>query len=206
MEEYLAIAKEGTGEIIEKKSRFLSYIYKVESEEEAVAYIEQIKKKHYDARHNCYAYSIGTGKQPLLRFSDDGEPQGTAGKPNLEVITGSGVRNILIVVTRYFGGTLLGTGGLVRAYTDAAKDGLENSEIVLKRPMVKVRIQTNYTDMGKLQYLIANEEAELADTIYTEVVELIVHVYEPRYGNFEKAVTEATSARAVIIKEGTEAL
>lgn len=202
MEEYLAVIEGGQGEIIEKKSRFIGYTAAVEAEEEAGAFIESIKKKHYDARHNCYAYSIGTGSQPVLRFSDDGEPQGTAGKPILEVIQGSGVRNVCIVVTRYFGGTLLGTGGLVRAYTDAAKAGLEASVIRLKRQLVEAEITTEYTDLGKLQYLIENTDAEIIDTLYTDKVVLKLHVYAPVYHDFVRSVTEATGARALVEKRG----
>ena len=121
MDKYITLIKGAEAEIVEKKSRFIAQVEVVSSEEEAYAFIEKIKKKHYDARHNCFAFSIGD-EMPLLRFSDDGEPQGTAGKPILEVINGSEIHNICVVVTRYFGGTLLGTGGLVRAYTEACKE------------------------------------------------------------------------------------
>ena len=113
----------GEGEIVEKKSRFIATVRKVESESEAVAFIEEMKKKYWDARHNCSAFVIGR-RAELTRCSDDGEPSGTAGRPMLEVLLGEGVRNVAVVVTRYFGGTLLGTGGLVRAYTQAVKEGL----------------------------------------------------------------------------------
>lgn len=202
MEEYLALVEAGQDEITEKKSRFIGYAMPVESEEEALAAVEKIKKKHYDARHNCYAFSIGTGPQPLLRFSDDGEPQGTAGKPILEVIGGSGVRNVCIVVTRYFGGTLLGTGGLVRAYTEAAKAALEAGVVKKRRPMIRARLGMDYGDLGKLQYLIAQEDAAIADTIYEDRVTLLVDVYAPDYERFVKAVTEATGARVPVEKLG----
>lgn len=202
MEEYLAVLKGGQGEIIEKKSRFIGYTASVETEEEAAAFIEMIKKKHYDARHNCYAYSIGLTSQPVLRFSDDGEPQGTAGKPILEVIQGSGIRNICIVVTRYFGGTLLGTGGLVRAYTDAARAGIEASDIRQKRQLVAAELTMEYTDLGKIQYLMEHTDGEIIDTIYTEKVTLQVRVYSPVYENFVRSVTEATGARAFLKKTG----
>lgn len=200
MEEYLALVEAGQDEITEKKSRFIGYAMPVESEEEALAAVEKIKKKHYDARHNCYAFSIGTGPQPLLRFSDDGEPQGTAGKPILEVIGGSGVRNVCIVVTRYFGGTLLGTGGLVRAYTEAAKAALAAGVVKKRRPMIRARLGMDYGDLGKLQYLIAQEDAAIADTIYEDRVTLLVDVYAPDYERFVKAVTEATGARVSVEK------
>lgn len=200
MEEYLALVEAGQDEITEKKSRFIGYAMPVESEEEALAAIEKIKKKHYDARHNCYAFSIGTGPQPLLRFSDDGEPQGTAGKPILEVIGGSGVRNVCIVVTRYFGGTLLGTGGLVRAYTEAAKVALTAGVVKKRRPMIRARLGMDYGDLGKLQYLIAQEDAAIVDTIYEDRVTLLVDVYAPDYERFVKAVTETTGARVPVEK------
>ena len=135
LESYINLIKGGEGEIVEKKSRFIGQIEVVKTEEEAYAFIEKIKKKHYDARHNCFAFSIGED-MPLQRFSDDGEPQGTAGKPMLEVINGSGIHNICIVVTRYFGGTLLGTGGLVRAYTDASKEALKYCETKLMQRLI----------------------------------------------------------------------
>ena len=118
----------GTGEFTDKKSRFIANIYHIEDEDMAVKIIEQLRKKYWDARHNCYAYVLG-GKSEIQRFSDDGEPSGTAGKPILEVITGNECGNCLCVVTRYFGGVLLGTGGLIRAYTNAAKDALSACRI-----------------------------------------------------------------------------
>ncbi len=202
MEEYLALAESGQGEIIEKKSRFIGYTASVESEDEAVAFIDSIRKKHYDARHNCFAYSIGLDSQPYQRFSDDGEPQGTAGKPILEVIQGSGIRNICIVVTRYFGGTLLGTGGLVRAYTEAAKAGINASVVRMKRQWIEAEIPAEYTDLGKLQYLIGNTDAEMTDTVYTDQVLLKVRVYAKVYDEFVKAVTEATGGRVQVEKTG----
>ena len=129
---YRVLLSGGEGEIVEKKSRFISTIRKCETEEEAVAFIEEMKKKYWDARHNCSAFIIGS-RGELTRCSDDGEPSGTAGRPMLEVLTGSGIRNIAVVVTRYFGGTLLGTGGLVRAYTQAVKEGLDHCETGIMR-------------------------------------------------------------------------
>lgn len=202
MEEYLAIVEGGQGEIVEKKSRFIGYTASVETEEAAAGFIERIKKKHYDARHNCFAYSIGLGNQPTLRFSDDGEPQGTAGKPILEVIQGSGVRNICIVVTRYFGGTLLGTGGLVRAYTDAAKAGLEASVIRRNRQLTEAELTIEYGDLGKLQYLMEHTDGEIVDTAYTDKVVLQVQVYAPVYPDFVQTVTEATGGRILVKKNG----
>ena len=125
---YKILLKGGEGEIVEKKSRFIATLFPVHSEEEAAAFIESMKKKYWDARHNCSAFVLGERAQ-VTRCSDDGEPSGTAGKPMLEVLLGAEVRNAAVVVTRYFGGTLLGTGGLVRAYTQAVQAGLENCTV-----------------------------------------------------------------------------
>ena len=156
VEEYQALLDGGQGEIVEKKSRFIANVRPVETEEEAVAFIEEMKKKYYDARHNCSAFSVGV-EQPTLRCSDDGEPSGTAGKPMLEVIMGANIHNIAVVVTRYFGGTLLGTGGLVRAYTQATQEGIKNSKVIEKKLARQIKLITNYNDIGKIQYLLGTE-------------------------------------------------
>ena len=193
--EYATVLEQGTDEIVEKKSRFIGYICHVDTEEEAMEFVNSIKKKHYDARHNCYAYTIGED-QPLLRFSDDGEPGGTAGKPILEVITGKGLCNVCIVVTRYFGGTLLGTGGLVRAYTDASKACIAATKIVKKRTVYPVEITTNYTDLGKVQYILGSEGIEIKDSEYGENVVLKTEIFIDDAEKIRKVLTEATAARA----------
>ena len=197
-----AVYRGGSGEIVEKKSRFIANIKSVETVEEAQVYIEEMKKKYWDAGHNCSAFSVGT-EQVTTRCSDDGEPSGTAGKPILEVISGSGIHNIVVVVTRYFGGTLLGTGGLVRAYTDATRAGIENSDIVEKIPGRRVDIAMDYTDLGKLQYLLAQNEVLTEDTEYTDKV--IIHALFPESDKemLKKKITEATSGR-VMTQEGEE--
>ena len=197
-----AVYRGGSGEIVEKKSRFIANIKSVETVEEAQVYIEEMKKKYWDARHNCSAFSVVT-EQVTTRCSDDGEPSGTAGKPILEVISGSGIHNIVVVVTRYFGGTLLGTGGLVRAYTDATRAGIENSDIVEKIPGRRVDIAMDYTDLGKLQYLLAQNEVLTEDTEYTDKV--IIHALFPESDKemLKKKITEATSGR-VMTQEGEE--
>ena len=197
---YVTILEPGIGEIIEKKSRFIGYVRHVETEEEANDFIMEIKKKHYDARHNCYAYSIGE-EQEVLRFSDDGEPGGTAGKPILEVITGEGLKNVCVVVTRYFGGTLLGTGGLVRAYTDAAKECIAATEIVCKQMVQPLSIITNYTDLGKIQYILGSAGLDIKDSEYGENVVLQVEIFVDDVESVEKELIEATAARVMIEKE-----
>ncbi|MGN0435394.1 MAG: YigZ family protein [Wujia sp.] len=192
---YINLIKGAEGEIVEKKSRFIAQIQPVSTEEEAYAFIESIRKKHYAARHNCFAFSIGAG-MPTLRFSDDGEPQGTAGKPILEVINGSGIHNICIVVTRYFGGTLLGTGGLVRAYTDASKEALKYCETKLMQPLKPVHIRTSYTDMGKLQYILGNNGIDTGDTSFEADVLIRVRIPTEICDRVLSEITEATGARA----------
>ena len=136
-EQYQTVYEGGTGEIVEKKSRFIATVRPVETEEEALAFIEEMKKKYWDARHNCFAYVLGE-RQEIMRCSDDGEPSGTAGRPMLEVLLAEEIRNVAVVVTRYFGGTLLGTGGLVRAYSQAVKAGLENCVTGVMRQGVEI--------------------------------------------------------------------
>jgi uncharacterized YigZ family protein len=174
----------------------------VATEAQATALIEQYKKKYWDARHNCYAYSIGY-EQPLLRFSDDGEPSGTAGKPILEVITAQALHNVLVIVTRYFGGTLLGTGGLVRAYTQATKEGIANSTVVTQRYGREFCILVNYTDIGKLQYLFAKESIDVVDTVYESDVRVTLLVPAFACDRVIQQITEVTSGQAVIEEVGT---
>ena len=200
MNEYKTIIEAGTGEIVEKKSHFIGYVRHTESEEEALAFINEIRKKHYDARHNCFAYCVD-GEQQTQRFSDDGEPGGTAGKPILEVIKGNELCDVCIVVTRYFGGTLLGTGGLVRAYTDAAKACIENTQVLAKRRMIPMKLHTNYTDFGKIQYLLASEEIPILNSEYGEDVCVHVEIFVDDADKVKKKLIEVTAARIIIDEE-----
>ena len=199
-EQYQTVCEGGTGEIVEKKSRFIATIRPVETEEEALAFVEEMKKKYWDARHNCSAYVLGE-RQETMRCSDDGEPSQTAGKPMMDVLTRSGLTNVAAVVTRYFGGTLLGTGGLVRAYSAAVQEGLKNSRIITKCFGARLRIGTDYNGIGKLQYLFGQKQIPMADTEYTEKVQFTVLVPVSRVLEITKAVTEATSGQAVITEE-----
>ncbi|MFI3214470.1 MAG: YigZ family protein [Eubacteriales bacterium] len=161
-------------EIIEKKSRFIAYIKKVETEQEAVEFINSIKKKHYDATHNCSAFVIGKNKE-LMRSNDDGEPSSTAGKPMLDVLLGSGIVNIAAVVTRYFGKIKLGQGGLCRAYTDATKAGLAKCQIVTMSLGKRVTIKTDYNTIGKIlreleQRGLGQEHSEYTDVIILTII------------------------------------
>lgn len=197
-----AVFEAGRGEIVEKKSRFIAHVQAVDSVEEAQEFIEAVKKKYWDARHNCSAFSVGE-MNPLTRCSDDGEPGGTAGKPILEVIQGSGIRNIVIVVTRYFGGTLLGTGGLVRAYTEAAKAGIENAVIIEKIPATRMKLFTEYTDLGKIQYILAQNQVTVENTEYTDKVEIRALFPEKERKALCRALTEGTGGR-VHIEDGED--
>lgn len=166
---YRVIIEEGEGEIVEKKSRFLATIKRVETEEEAVAFVDSMKKKYWDASHNCSAMVIG-GRVKLTRFSDDGEPSGTAGRPMLEVLLGENICNVAVVVTRYFGGTLLGTGGLVRAYTQATKAGIAQCRIGCMRPGVRMKLVTDYNNVGKILYLLGERKLVPENSEYTDTV------------------------------------
>lgn len=187
----------GEGEIVEKKSRFIATVRPVSSEEEAAAFIAEMKKKYWDAKHNCSAFVIGD-HQELTRCSDDGEPAQTAGRPMLDVLLREGIHNTAVVVTRYFGGVLLGTGGLVRAYQKAVQEGLANSIVIEKQSGRKLVIGTDYTGLGKLQYLIAQKGLATIDTIYTDKVELILMVPAELIAETEKDVIEATNGNADI--------
>ncbi len=191
---YLFLKQGGSGEIEEKKSRFIATLRPVESEEEAVAFIEEMKKKYWDARHNCHAYVLGASGQ-VMRYSDDGEPGGTAGKPMLEVLLGSGVRNVAVVVTRYFGGTLLGTGGLVRAYTQAVQEGLKACVFARKRPGVRLELTTDYNSIGKILYLLGQRGIEPEDSLYEADVRLTLILPEEECKAICKEFTEATAGK-----------
>ena len=187
----------GEGEIVEKKSRFIATVRPVCSEEEAVAFINEMKKKYWDARHNCSAFVIGDNNE-ISRCSDDGEPAQTAGRPMLDVLLKEGIHNVAVVVTRYFGGTLLGTGGLVRAYQKATQEGLVASVVIDKLPGRKLTIGTDYVGLGKIQYIIGKENLTTIDTIYTDQVEIIVMIPSELQQKIEKDVIEATSGNARI--------
>lgn len=193
-EQYRMLSKGAQAELVEKKSRFIATIRPVSSEEEAVAFIEEMKKKYYDARHNCSAFVIGS-KGELTRSSDDGEPSGTAGRPMLEVLTGSGIRNIAVVVTRYFGGVLLGTGGLVRAYSGAVKMALEQCETITRRYGVQMLIKTDYNGVGKIQYLLGSKDVVIQDSVYAADVQMTVLVPIEEYDRLCKELVEATNGR-----------
>lgn len=191
----LYVYKGGQGEITEKKSRFIATVRPVESEDEAVSFINEMKKKYWDARHNCSAFVIGK-RQELTRCSDDGEPAGTAGRPMLDVLLKENIHNAAVVVTRYFGGVLLGTGGLVRAYQQATKAGLSASEIIEKKDGAVLFIRTDYTGIGRLQYLFAQEKITVMDTAYEADVLVKAVIPENDKKRIEKTIIEQTNGTA----------
>lgn len=194
-DDYVLLIKGAEAELVEKKSRFIATVRPVASEEEAAAFIEEMKKKYYDARHNCSAFVIGDRGQ-LTRSNDDGEPSGTAGRPMLEVLLGSGIRNIAAVVTRYFGGTLLGTGGLVRAYSGVLKEALAKCETARQHFGVRMKIKADYNAVGKLQYILAGRGIAIEDSVYAADVEMTVIAPIEVYDRLCKELVEATSGRA----------
>ena len=189
---YKVVYEGGQDEIVEKKSRFIATVRPVETEEEAVAFINEMKKKYWDAKHNCSAFVIGE-RQEFNRCSDDGEPAQTAGRPMLDVLLREGITNVAVVVTRYFGGVLLGTGGLVRAYQEATKAGLNASKIIVKQKGKRLAVQTDYTGLGKLQYLFASENVTIEETEYTENVTIHAVIPKDSTESIIKKITEATN-------------
>ena len=165
---YRVLLSGGEGEIVEKKSRFIATIRKCETEEEAVAFIEEMKKKYWDARHNCSAFIIGS-RGELTRCSDDGEPSGTAGRPMLEVLTGSGIRNIAVVVTRYFGGVKLGAGGLVRAYGGAANDILAVVPTCKEERAVDISVKISYANFSAVTNILSVKALTVNNVFDTDV-------------------------------------
>lgn len=194
----IVVKKGGQGLYEEKKSRFIAQVYAVSNEEEASAYIEAARKKYWDARHNCYAFVIGKNGE-ISRCSDDGEPSGTAGKPILEVISGMGVYNCLIIVTRYFGGTLLGTGGLVRAYTKSSKDALENSTMARIIEGEQYVVVSDYSFVTKIQRIAEDISGIITNTEYVENVTFTIQI--EKNNELERRITEGTNGKATVSKD-----
>ncbi|MEN2258413.1 YigZ family protein [Paraclostridium benzoelyticum] len=194
---YKTLHEFGMDEITIEKSTFIGYAKPIKTEEEAVEFINEIKKKHKDARHNVWAYTVGKSMN-IQRYSDDGEPQGTAGIPTLEVIKKEDLRDVVVVVTRYFGGIKLGAGGLVRAYTKGAKIGLEAGKIIEKIMYQEVKIKIDYNQLGKVQNEIMNMGYFIKDTNYEDNVEIIVYSRANEKEAIIERINDITSATAQI--------
>ena len=192
MTEYYIPTREGMGELVEKRSRFIGHVWRVSSEEEAREKIELTKKKHYDARHNCWCYIIKDGP---TRYSDDGEPQGTAGQPMLEVFRREGVENVCCVVTRYFGGILLGTGGLLRAYTKSAKDTLTTAGVAVVRQWADTVIECPYHLFERMKLEIAAVQGILGEIEYGAQVRIPALLPLEQWPAYEARVTELTAGQ-----------
>lgn len=194
---YKTILNYGQDEIFINKSQFIGYAKPVKNEEEALAFIEEIKTKHKDATHNVYAYALGKTSN-VQRFSDDGEPSGTAGIPVLEVIKKEELRDIVVVATRYFGGVKLGAGGLIRAYTKTAKIGIDAGKIVNMVLHKNIKVRMDYTSYGKVENYINNENYIVSDSVYDDKVNTFVYVQLKRQEEFINTITNLTSGEAII--------
>ena len=197
MSTYKTVHEFGMDEIIIEKSTFIVYAKPIKTEEDAIEFINEIKKKHKDATHNVWAYTVGKTMN-IQRYSDDGEPQGTAGIPTLEVIKKEDLRDVVVVVTRYFGGVKLGAGGLVRAYTKGAKIGIDAAKVIEKVMYKEVRIKIDYNQLGKVQNEIMNMNYFVKDTIYEDNVEIIVYSRLEEVKVLTDKMIDITSATAEI--------
>ena len=194
LKEYKSLRKNAQKEIVIEKSTFIGTAQMVENEEQALEFIQAMKKKYYDATHNVYAYVLGDDNN-IQRFSDDGEPSGTAGIPVLEVLKKNELRNICIVVTRYFGGIKLGKGGLVRAYGKGAVAALEASEIIWRRLYQIVEVNVDYTLLGMMQSQLKLAEYQIKNIRYDEMVHLEVYVLDSKTADFQNKVIDWCSGK-----------
>ena len=195
---YKTVARETETLLTEKKSKFISHVKPVDTEEAALEFLNKIRSEHPSATHNVYAYVIDENN--ISRYSDDGEPGGTAGMPVLDTIKNSGLVDVIVVVTRYFGGTLLGTGGLVRAYSASAKQGLDDAGIITKIMCDIISVKTEYDLVGKLQYHFAAKEYIITDTVYENDVTFFVASPKSDTNRLIAELTELTNGRAAIEK------
>jgi len=203
MSNYKTVYQEAESLDVIKKSKFIGYIKPIKSVEEAQAFIETIKKKHWDANHNVPVYVLGD-KFQIQKYSDDGEPSGTAGVPILNMLKLEGITDVVVVVTRYFGGVKLGTGGLVRAYGQSAKSALNLAEVIEMVEYTEVSVMMNYTLHGKFQnYLSLNSSYLLKDTLYTNDVEVILYIESKEIETFKSSIIDLTNAQ-VQLKDGDQ--
>lgn len=197
LESYKSVRCAGDKEIVIKKSRFIGYIKPVENEEDAISFIEEIKKKHWNATHNCSAYMIGE-RDEIQKQSDDGEPSGTAGKPILEVIKNQGLKNVVIVVTRYFGGIMLGAGGLIRAYTDGAVAAIEAGEVIQWVLHREIFVELDYTWHGKVENELRTRGVRTGETAFADKVTLLCLPLDGEAEAFKDRMTDITQGQAVL--------
>lgn len=202
MGNFRTVFQSSSAEEIYEKSRFIAYCKPIKTEAEATIFIEQIKKKHWDAAHNVPVYVLGENYN-VQRYSDDGEPSGTAGVPILSMLKNEGITDVVVVVTRYFGGIKLGTGGLVRAYTHTAKLGLESSLLIEKVVYVHLNVKVDYHLHGKIQnYLIGTEDVIIEDTIYSDLVDLELYVLPEAVQGVMSKLTDLCSGQLTLQELG----
>lgn len=201
-EDYITVRSEACPEFVERRSRFIGYIKPVKTEQEALDFINSIRQKHWDATHNVYAYVLRD--QNTCRYSDDNEPQGTAGMPVLDVIRKSGITDVCIVVTRYFGGILLGGGGLVRAYSHSASIAVEAAGIILMRSCALCSLLCTYNQYGRLSSLVPENGGTVDDADFSDKVKLSFHIPANELPRLQKLVTDSTSGTVEIIKDGEQ--
>ncbi len=197
---YITVKGYGESEIIISKSRFLTYVERVETEEEAILFIDKIKKMHASATHNCSCYMIGEHDQ-IQKANDDGEPSGTAGVPMLEVLKKQGLKDTVVVVTRYFGGIKLGGGGLIRAYSKATTEGIAAAQVVERKLHYLMKIGIDYVWLGKIENEIRGSHYPLHDIQYAENVDIYVHVLKEEEHNFIDWITELTNGQATVTQK-----
>lgn len=202
MESYRTVKQQTSAEFVERRSKFIGYIKPVQTEEEAVAFINEIKTKHWDATHNVYAYSLRAGQ--ARRYSDDGEPQGTAGIPTLDVLQKSDITDVVVVVTRYFGGVLLGGGGLVRAYSHAASLAVEAGGVLQMQQCQLAKLTCDYNQYGKVSSLIPECGGYIDDAIFEETVCVRFHMEQENLNRFEKQLADATCGEVTVCINGKE--
>ena len=200
-EPYTVLLEGGEAETELKKSRFIAHVSPVSTEEEAQAFVNSIKKQYYDARHNCYAYVLGKDADKV-KYSDDGEPAQTGGLPIFNVLKETGVRNAAIVVTRYFGGTLLGAGPLARMYAEAAKLGLEASKTGVLKYGIEAKVTTDYSDGEKLRRYFEKQNVELVNISYDSEVSFDIRTGFERFDEIHRDVVSITASKALIEKTG----
>ena len=200
--DYKTVSREASAEFTEKRSKFIGYCKPVKTESEAIEFINQKRSEHWNATHNVYAYSLREGN--IKRYSDDGEPSGTAGMPTLDVIVKNDIYDVCVVVTRYFGGILLGTGGLVRAYSQGAKVGLEASGVVIMENCLICSVKCSYNQYGKVSSLIMDIGAEVDDTIFESDVLVKFHIKPELLPALNNKLADATCGEVQVIEDGEQ--
>ena len=200
--DYKTVSREASAEFVEKRSKFIGYCKPVKTESEAIEFINQKRSEHWNATHNVYAYSLREGN--IKRYSDDGEPSGTAGMPTLDVIVKNEIYDVCVVVTRYFGGVLLGTGGLVRAYSQGAKVGLEASGVIMMENCLICSVKCTYNQYGKVSSLIMDIGAVVDDTIFESDVLIKFHIKPELLSALNKKLADATCGEVQVQEEGEQ--